>query len=55
MNDRIYLFARQGEEEVLLCLESATGKEIWRSSQPVAYEMHNAAKTFYLTVAPTES
>jgi len=44
MNDRIYVFARQGEEEVLLCLESATGKEIWRSSQPVAYEMHNAAR-----------
>lgn len=44
MKDRIYLFARQGEEEVLLCLDFATGKEIWRSSQPIAYEMHNAAK-----------
>lgn len=43
-NGRIYVFARQGEEEVLLCLDSATGKEIWRSSQPIAYEMHNAAK-----------
>jgi outer membrane protein assembly factor BamB len=41
---RIYVFARQGEEEVLLCLDSATGKEIWRSTQPIAYEMHNAAK-----------
>jgi outer membrane protein assembly factor BamB len=44
MKDRIYVFARQGEEEVLLCLAAATGKEIWRSSQPIAYEMHNAAK-----------
>lgn len=43
-NNKIYVFARQGEEEVLLCLDSATGKEIWRSSQPIAYEMHNAAK-----------
>lgn len=43
-NNRIYVFARQAEEEVLLCLDSATGKEIWRSSQPIAYEMHNAAK-----------
>ena len=43
-NGRIYVFARQAEEEVLLCLDSATGKEIWRSSQPIAYEMHNAAK-----------
>ena len=43
-NGRIYVFARQAEEEVLLCLDSATGKEIWRSSQPIAYEMHNAAR-----------
>ena len=43
-NGRVYVFARQGEEEVLLCLDLATGKEIWRSSQPIAYEMHNAAK-----------
>lgn len=43
-NGRIYVFARQGEEEVLLCLNSATGKQIWSSSQPIAYEMHNAAR-----------
>ncbi len=43
-NGRIYVFARQHEEEVLLCLDSATGKGIWRSSQPIAYEMHNAAR-----------
>lgn len=40
---RIYVFARQGEEEVLLSLDADTGKEIWRSSQPIAYEMHEAA------------
>jgi outer membrane protein assembly factor BamB len=40
---RIYIFARQGEEEVLLCLDALTGKEIWRSSQPVAYQMNPAA------------
>jgi len=39
-NGRIYVFARQGDEEVLLCLDSITGKEIWRSGQPIAYEMH---------------
>ncbi len=43
-NGRIYVFARQGEEEVLLCLDTATGKQIWGSSQPIAYEMHNAAR-----------
>jgi outer membrane protein assembly factor BamB len=42
-NGRIYVFARQGEEEVLLCLEAASGKEIWRSSQPISYQMHPAA------------
>jgi len=42
-NGRIYVFARQGEEEVLLSLDAVTGKELWRSSQPIAYEMHEAA------------
>ncbi len=41
---RIYVFARQGEEEVLLSLDAVTGKEIWRSNQPIAYEMHEAAR-----------
>ncbi len=40
---RIYVFARQSEEEVLLCLDAATGKQIWRSSQPISYEMNPAA------------
>jgi len=42
-NGRIYVFARQGEDEVLLCLDSVTGKEVWRSSQPISYQMHEAA------------
>src|SRR5688500_18502803 len=40
---RIYVFARQGEEEVLFCLDALTGKELWKSAQPIAYEMHKAA------------
>jgi outer membrane protein assembly factor BamB len=40
---KIYIFARQGEEETLLCLDAATGKEIWRSSQPISYQMNPAA------------
>ena len=43
-HDKLYVFARQGEEEVLLCLDATTGKEIWKSSQPVAYEMNPAAR-----------
>lgn len=42
-NGRIYVFARQGEQEVLLSLEASTGKEIWRSAQPISYEMNPAA------------
>jgi outer membrane protein assembly factor BamB len=43
-NGKIYVFARQGEAEVLLCLDQATGKEIWRASKAVAYNMHPAAQ-----------
>jgi outer membrane protein assembly factor BamB len=43
-NGKIYVFTRQGEDEVLLCLDAVTGKEIWRSSQPISYEMHEAAR-----------
>lgn len=42
-NGKIYVFARQNDEEVLRCLDAASGKEIWRASQPIAYEMHPAA------------
>lgn len=40
---RIYVFARQAEQEVLLCLDAITGKELWKSALPIAYEMHKAA------------
>jgi outer membrane protein assembly factor BamB len=41
----VYQFARQGEEELLLALDAATGKELWRAgavAQP--YEMNPAAR-----------
>lgn len=42
---KIYVFARQGEKEVLLSLDAVTGKENWHYDDlPVAYEMHEAAK-----------
>src|SRR5437867_1816525 len=42
-NGKIYVFARQDEAEVLLCLDVVTGNETWRSSQPISYEMNPAA------------
>src|SRR5215212_9224279 len=43
VGDRLYVFARAGEDEVLLALDAANGKEVWRSAQKVAYEMNPAA------------
>ena len=41
----IYQYARQGEEEVLLALDAATGKELWRAGAvPAPYEMNPAAR-----------
>jgi len=30
VGDKLYVFARQGEDEVTLCLNAADGKEVWR-------------------------
>ena len=30
VGDRLYVFARQGDEEAILCLSAADGKEIWK-------------------------
>lgn len=43
VDGKIYVFARQQEQEVLLCLDALTGKELWRSAQPISYEMNPAA------------
>ena len=30
VGDRLYVFARQGDDEVTLCLDAGSGKELWR-------------------------
>lgn len=40
---RVFVFARRGEDEVLECLDVATGKSLWRQSQPAPYTMNPAA------------
>lgn len=42
-NGKIYVFARQNEEEVLRALDATTGKEIWKTSMLITYQMHEAA------------
>ncbi len=34
VGDRVYVFARQGNDEVTLCLAADDGKEIWRDQYP---------------------
>ena len=31
VGDKLYVFARQGDDEVTLCLDAASGKELWRN------------------------
>ncbi len=42
---RLYVHARQGEDEVVLCLDAATGKEVWREKYAAPYEPDPSAKT----------
>lgn len=43
VGDRVFLFAREGEEEVVAAYEVATGKRLWRQAETVAYTMNPAA------------
>ena len=42
--DRIFLLAREGENEVVSSLALETGKTIWRQSYAAPYEMNSAAR-----------
>ena len=39
----MYEFSREGEAEVVRALDLGTGRELWKQSYPVAYEMNPAA------------
>jgi outer membrane protein assembly factor BamB len=42
VGSRIYQFARQGDEEVMLALDAGSGATIWRSGYPAAFTMVSA-------------
>jgi outer membrane protein assembly factor BamB len=42
VNDRIYMYSRQGEEEVLSALDAASGKVLWRSAYAAPFTMFAA-------------
>jgi outer membrane protein assembly factor BamB len=43
VGDRLYLFSRQGEDEVMSALDPATGKTIWRTAYPAPFTVMSAA------------
>jgi len=43
VGDRIYVFSRQGESEVMSALEAATGKVLWKTGYPASFTSNQAA------------
>ena len=43
VGNRIYMFARQAENEVMSALDAATGKVVWQTGYPASFEMQKAA------------
>ena len=44
VGDRVFVFSREGELEIMRCLALADGKVLWQDSYEVPYEMHPAAR-----------
>jgi outer membrane protein assembly factor BamB len=43
VGNRIYIFSRQAENEVMAALDAASGKVLWRTSYPAQFKMDKAA------------
>lgn len=41
--DKVYMFSRKGENEVMMALDAATGKQLWETAYPVTFTMQSAA------------
>jgi outer membrane protein assembly factor BamB len=41
--NRVYMFSRQGNDEVMSALDAGSGKVIWRTAYPAPFEMQKAA------------
>ncbi len=44
VGDRMYMFSRQGDDEVMRALDPATGETVWRSSYPAPFQMMPATR-----------
>jgi outer membrane protein assembly factor BamB len=45
VGNRVYAFGRQGADEVMTAIDAASGKVLWRTAYPAAFEMSSAAKS----------
>jgi len=43
VGDRVYMFTRQADEEVMQALDAASGKQIWRTGYPAPFQLFAAA------------
>jgi outer membrane protein assembly factor BamB len=43
VGNRVYMFARQGENEVMIALDAETGKVLWQTGYPAPFTMQKAA------------
>jgi outer membrane protein assembly factor BamB len=43
VGNRLYMFSRQGGDEVMSALDVDTGKVVWKTGYPVTFTMHSAA------------
>jgi outer membrane protein assembly factor BamB len=43
VGDRLYVFARQADNEVMAALDAASGKVLWRTGYPAPFKMDKAA------------
>ena len=44
IGDRLYLFTRQGDDEVMTALDAATGETLWRTSYAAPFDMNPSTR-----------
>jgi outer membrane protein assembly factor BamB len=53
VGEKLYVFTRQGDDEVLLCLNAADGKQLWRNKYAAAAKAFTAVAQ--IKVADTQT
>ena len=43
VGNSVFVFSRQNDDEVMIALDAASGKVLWRSAHPAPFEMNSAA------------